>query len=170
MFGMYHSKLNRYNFGIACKNNDCSWKLANKGDTTTFNFPKSDFLEAELIRIDKNGDYIDTSKMKMTEQSKLGHSIRLKLRMPVEEGSNMKIEKYYVFMPYDMGRRTSRSGVKSMMAFVLDKTKDSFYYDQGKNVTLIGVLSCFFGVISLLLVMMFGKWRETVPQRLKKSS
>mmetsp|Transcript_9547 Transcript_9547/g.10266 ORF Transcript_9547/g.10266 Transcript_9547/m.10266 type:complete len:216 (-) Transcript_9547:133-780(-) len=169
-FGIYHSKNNRYSYSITCRQNECEWKIQNKGEIRTIAFPKSDFLEAEAVRIDKSGEYIDTSRMKISESNKFGHSIRLRLRVPPEPDARLKVEKLMMFMPMDMGRRTVRSGVKSMQAFILDQEKDRFIYTQGKSVTIVGILSCFFGFLALLLVVLFGKWRESVPQKLKKAS
>lgn len=113
---------------------------------------------------------MDTSRLKLSETNRLGHSIRLRLRVPPEPDSRLKVEKLFLFMPTDMGRRTARAGVKSMQAFILDQTQDRYIYTQGKSVTIVGVLSCFFGFLALLMVVLFGKWRESVPQKLKKAS
>jgi hypothetical protein len=172
IFGFYHSKANSYNYDITCKNEECAWTSRTRTNTRVLNFQKQDFLEAEMVRIDSKGEYMDTSKLKQQEQSKLGYSIRLRMRVPAEEGSKLKIEKNFIFMPVDMGRRTARSGVKALMGLVSEKeTPKRFSYSKGRNLSVIGVLSTFFGVVALIVVILLGRWKESVsPARMKKAS
>lgn len=169
-FGVYHSKSNRYNYSIVCKEAECIWKIESRLDNRVISFAKQDFLDAEMVRIDSKGEYVDTTKMKISEYAQLGHSIRMRLRVAPELGSRLKVEKYFIFMPFDMGRKTARSGVKSLMGFISDKDRDRFSYSRGRSVTVIGVLSAFFGLISLMLIVLFGRWKESIPRKLKKSS
>jgi hypothetical protein len=66
-----------------------------------------------------------------------------------------------------MGRRQSKSGATRIRDFIEKKTP-KLYLNNGKTVTMLGVLSIFFGLVSLLLACVLGKWEET--RRVKKAS
>jgi hypothetical protein len=171
-FGIYNCRSNSYSYMLDCRKDECSYSVKD-GMANRYSkifFPKSDLLDAEAIRIDSSGNYIDISKIPIAEAKNAGHSIRLKLRLPPEPDSKLKVEKQQVFIPYDIGRRTSRSGVKSITAYILDHTKSDFRFYKGRNVTLVGILSGFFGFLALLVVILFGRWQDSTPKRMKKAN
>jgi hypothetical protein len=167
---VHHSRTNSYHYDITCKNDGCSWTIQSKLDNRVIPFDKQDLLEADMIRINSDGEYMDTSKMKLQEQNKLGHSIRLRMRVPAEEGSKLlKVEKTFVFTPVNTGRRSAREGVKKIMNFIGDKSVSKpFSYSRTSHFTLIGALSTFMGLVALVLVILLGKWREQIPPGLTR--
>ncbi len=168
IFGFWHCRARGYHYTIQCDVENC--KLSSYGLTTLeTKFSKSDLIDAESIRISKDGEYADPAKMKRERRSKFGYSIRLKIRQPVDEGSRIKVEKFVIYNPNDMGRRQSKSGATRIRDFIENKTP-KLYLNNGKTVTMLGVLSIFFGLVSLLLACVLGKWEERNARRVKKAS
>ncbi|RYH00697.1 hypothetical protein EON65_48860 [archaeon] len=166
--GYLHCRSNAFSYNLDCRASQCTWSTTNSS-VATLNFPKADLLDAEVVRIDRNGVFVDPTRTK-EKNLKYGYSIRLKLRLPVEEGSKLKVDKDFIFAPYDISRRTAKAAVTRIRAF-LDNTKsDSFNYSKGRSITSIGVLCMFVGVVSTLMACMFGSWIEAAPRRMKKAS
>lgn len=168
VYGFYHSSQNTYSYSLVCKSFQCEIKSADRGVQNLISFPKQDLLEAELIRIDDSGEYADNNRMKATPREKFGYSIRLKVRLPPDSTSRMKLEKNVIFLPYDLGRRNARTGVSKIMKFIASDNTENIDYRKGRSVTIIGVFSIFFGLISAGLAFFLGRWSE--QKRLKKAS
>lgn len=168
VYGFWHCRSKGFHYTIKCDSENC--KLTSHGITTTITeFKKTDFIDAEFVRIDKDGVFADAAKVKREKRAKFGYSIRLKIRQPVEAGSRIKTEQYMIYNPNDMGRRQAKSGTQRIKDF-LDRKTEELYINNGRTVTLIGVLSIFFGLISALLACVFGQWEDSNPRRMKKAS
>lgn len=168
IFGFWHCRSKGFHYTIQCDYEDC--KLSSYGLTTEITkFKKVDFVDAEFVRIDKEGNFADPAKIKREKRAKFGYSIRLKIRQPVDEGSRIKTERYSIYNPNDMGRRQAKSGAQRIKDFLDGKTKQ-LYLNNGKTVTMIGVLSIFFGLVSMLVACVLGQWEDVNPRRLKKAS
>lgn len=166
--GYLHCRSHAYNYTLSCQASQCEWKTTN--DTIpVVSFPKADLLDAEVVRVDANGLYAETSSMK-DNKSKYGYSVRLKLRLPLEPGAKLKTDKHLMFAPYDLGRRVSKSAVTSIRSFMDNAEQDSFRYSKGRMITALGIICIFVGLISLVLSCLFGQWMEMSPKRMKKSS
>lgn len=182
--GYSHCKSYAYKYSLTCNEGSCSWtafdnnilqyssKYNNDPDNVrvnTISFPKYDLLESELVRVDSNGEYADATKMRSDKKQKFGYSIRLRVRQPPEPNSRLKVEKHVMFLPYDIGRRSARSGSKSIQDFIENGEESNFAYSKSKNITFLGILSVLTGFVSLVSSLIFGRWSEQ-PRRTKKSS
>jgi hypothetical protein len=171
-FGIYHCRANSYSYSLICESMDCKYSV----DETVTNlhsiisFPKSDFLDAELVRIDSQGNYVENSKVRAQSKEYFGYSIRMKIRLPPEPNSRMKIEKNLIFMPYDMTRRLARTGSKKMLDFIEKQDEKHVYFAKSAWVTTIGMLCIVFSMLGLVITCLFGQWTEYNPRRLKKAS
>ncbi len=167
-FGFWHCRARGYHYTIQCDKEDCQW--SSFGVTTTqMMFKRSDLVDAEFIRIDKDGEFTDSAKMKRDKRGRYGYSIRMKVRQPLEEGSRIKTEKWIVYNPNDMGRRLAKSGTTSIKNYIENKD-EKLYLNNGKTVTVVGVLSIFFGAVSMLLACVLGEFQDHNPRRMKKAS
>lgn len=170
-YGFNHCRTNAYSYSFVCTNNDCRYTAEDRafGVSNIIQFPKSDFLDAEMVRIDSNGEYVDGSKARSDPKRYYGYSIRLKLRLPPEPDSRMKIERSIIFNPHDMTRRVARNGAKTLSDSISKDQKD-VSYSKSAMVTSIGVIAIFLGFLGLLLTCLFGQWSEYNPRKLKKAS
>lgn len=170
-FGVYHCRSNSYVYSVSCYKSDCSFKFDDKrlGTSNLINFQRSDFLDAERIRIDEKGEYVDPNKVRLEPKRFFGYSIRLKLRLPPEPNARMKIEKLITLAPYNMSKRISGSQVKKIREGLSKETVD-FDVSKSSNVTTIGILSITLGFLGCLMVCLFGQWAEHNPRKLKKMS
>lgn len=186
MYGGYsHCSSYSYRYSLTCKDSQCTWEASDrsilqyspayiKDDTKPqvykMTFPKYDLLDSEMVRIDKNGEFADAAKMRSDKKARYGYSIRLRVRQPPEPESRLKIEKNHMFIPYDLGRRTARSGSKSINDFIEDGEAKNFSYSRSKNITVVGILSIVAGFVSLVCAVVFGRWSEKNQKRVKKAS
>lgn len=69
-----------------------------------------------------------------------------------------------------MGRRSAKSTQTKITEFVNNKEKERLDVSHGKAITVLGVLSIFFGALSLAGGCFLGVWAEKNPRKLKKSS
>lgn len=189
IFGIWHCRNNSYNYMLKCSETQCKY-TAFRGTEVSFTFPKSDLIDADLARLDLDGEYLDAEAMRKQKSNRAGYSIRFKARLPVEEGSQIKVEKAIVLVPYDMGRREARNGVTSITKYIHtgkatrdedDEKKGIFgkssnKYKEinvnfGRSLTAVGALSSLFAVFSLIAAFMFGTWSEKSRNaRVKKAS
>lgn len=153
---------------MECDTENCKYSSFSM-ETKVIKFAKSDFLDAEFARIDKDGQFADANAIKKDRRGRFGNSIRLRLRLPVEEGSRIKSEKYIMYNPNDMGRRLAKSGSAKMRDYIDGKTK-KLYVNDGKSVTVVGVLCIFFGLVSAMMGCIFGVWEDSAPRRMKKAA
>ncbi len=182
--GFSHCRSYSYNYSLTCTDGQCLWSASDDNilqysakynnnpeniRVNTIAFPKYDLLESELVRVDSNGDFADSTKMRSDKKQKFGYSIRLRVRQPAEPNSRLKVEKHIMFLPYDIGRRSARSGSKSIQDFIDNGESTTFKFNKSKNITFLGVLSILAGCVSLLSAIIFGRWSEQ-PRRTKKSS
>lgn len=191
ILGIWHCRANSYSYSLKCDPTDCVYTSAYKGPPIVFNFPKSDLIDADLARLDKNGEFMDAEQMRKMKTNRAGYTVRFKVRLPVEEGSVIKVEKALIFAPNDMGRRDARNGVTSITKYIHsaktekenlnDADKDILWnrfnknqtvnLKYGRSFTAFGALSAVFAVVSLTAAFMFGTWSETTRRtRLKKAS
>lgn len=189
-FGIWHCRTYSYSYSLKCGVNDCKY-IAFKGSEVSFSFPKSDLVDAELVRINDKGEFMDADQMRKQKLNRAGYSIRFKARLPVEDGSKIKAEKALVFSPTDMGRREARNGVTGITKYIHSDTATSSQPEDGskanmwKNVgkfktvdvyhgrsfTAVGAISSFLALVSLIAACTFGTWSETSRRnRVKKAS
>ena len=71
IFGVYHCRSNSFSYKIECSSTVCIWTKVDKGIEEAISFARTDFFHADAVRIDSNGDFIDSAAMK---QSKRGGS------------------------------------------------------------------------------------------------
>jgi len=189
IFGIWHCRANSFSYTLKCSDTDCAYTSAYKGPAVIFNFPKSDLIDSELARVDKNGEYLDAETMRKQKTNRAGYTIRFKARLPVEEGSHIKVEKAFIFTPNDMGRRDARNGVTSITKYIHSakaepnqaENEDKLWaklnkyqtvnLKHGRSITAIGAISAFLSVVSLAAALLLGTWSETTRRtRLKKAS
>lgn len=191
IMGIWHCRANSYSYSLKCDPTDCVYTSAFKGPPIVFNFPKSDLIDAELARIDKNGEFMDAEQMRKMKLNRAGYTVRFRVRLPVEEKSVIKVEKAILFAPSDMGRRDARNGVTGITKYIHsaktdkenaeDEEKATMWSKLNKNQTVnlkygrsftaLGAISAFLAVLSLAASFMFGTWSETTRRtRLKKAS
>lgn len=129
--------------------------------------------------------------MRKQKSNRAGYSIRFKARLPVEEGSQIKVEKAIILVPYDMGRREARNGVTSITKYIhtgksikdeaeeenkkSSGSRNNKYKEvnvsYGRSLTTFGALSSLFAVFSLIGAFTFGTWSEKSRNaRVKKAS
>lgn len=171
IYGVYHCRANAYSYSLKCLNSDCTYLVNDKvlDRHESISFPKLDLIDAEMIRVDSKGEFADAGRMRSQKNEYYGHTIRLKIRLPPEPNSRMKIEKNIIFNPHDMTRRLARMGVKRISDSISKQLPD-LWYEKSAMVTTIGMLCIFFGIIGLILTCFFGQWTEYNPRRLKKAS
>jgi hypothetical protein len=167
LFGYFHCRAHAFNYAISCKDSQCVWKTTNV-TTPPVSFPKSDLIAAEIVRIDAEGVFVDPSRLK--EKGRFGYTVRLKIRLPIEEGSRIKTEKLILFAPYDLSRRTSKIAVSKINAYLGNKETTGFHYSRGRMISAVGAISIFIGMASLLLSCILGTWIEVNPRKMKKAS
>lgn len=168
--GYWHCRAHAFSYDLNCKASLCEWRTTNSS-IPIVSFPKADFIDAEVVRVDENGRFLDSDRLKDKKTSRsAGYSVRLKLRLPVEDGSKIKTEQYLMFAPYDLGRRVSKTAVSGIRSFLESEERDRYYYSRGRMITALGIICIFTGLVSLLLSCLFGQWMEVSPRRLKKSS
>jgi hypothetical protein len=179
-----HCNSYSYSYSLACNGGQCIWTAFDNNilqytpqynnnpqniPVNSISFPKYDLLESEMVRIDSNGEFADSAKMRADKKQKFGYSFRLRLRQPPEPNSRLKVEKHVIFVPYDIGRRSARSGAKAIQDFIENGEETSFSYSKTKNITFIGIAAILTGIVSFISSLVFGRWSEQ-PRRSKKSS
>lgn len=185
IFGIWHCRANSFNYSLKCTQTECNY-TAYRGSPVVFTFPKSDLIDADLARVDKSGEFLDAETMRKTKQNRAGYSIRFKVRLPVEEGSLLKVEKAIVFAPHDMGRREARNGATSITKYIHsaktdDDRKEGIWsksnkdqtvkLNYGRSFTAFGAISAFLSVVSLAAAVLLGSWSEKGRRtRMKKAS
>lgn len=170
-YGVYHCRDNAYKYNVACFQSDCFYKIEDRrlGTSSVIQFQKTDLIDAELIRIDTNGEYVDHAKVRADPKKFFGYSIKLKVRLPPEPNSRMKIERGIVFSPYDLSRRVARTQAKKISDAIVKENMD-FDVSKTANFTTAGILCVVIGFLGLLLICLFGQWSEHNPRKLKKMS
>jgi hypothetical protein len=170
-FGVYNCRINSYVYNVSCYKSECSYKIEDKrmGLASLIQFQKGDLLDAEYVRIDEKGEYADSNKIRAQPKRYFGYSIKLKVRLPPEPNSRMKIERTIILAPYDMTRRSARAQAKKISDALLNENMD-FDVTKSSSVTTLGILSITFGFLGLLLACIFGQWSEYNPRKLKKMS
>jgi hypothetical protein len=170
-FGAYNCQSNSYSYNVSCYKSDCSYKIEDKRLrlSSSIQFQKEDLLDADFVRIDEKGEYADGDKVRAEPKRRFGYSIKLRVRLPPEPNSRMKIERSIILAPYDMSRRSARAQAKKISDALLKENVD-FDVSKSSSVTIFGILSITFGLLGLLLVCIFGQWSEYNPRKLKKMS
>jgi hypothetical protein len=95
--GYSHCKAYSYSYSLSCKDSLCTWtardenflqysKRYNDNPITlvklnTISFPKHDLLDAEMVRIDNNGEFADAATMRTNKYKKYGYSFRMRARL-----------------------------------------------------------------------------------------
>lgn len=189
LYGISNCRSNAYSYRLDCDQNACVFTTRVDAETI-LGFDKSDLLEAEYTRIDPIGQLADSQRMKDEPRLSYGHSIMLKARVPVEEGSSMKVEKQLIFSKHDMGRRTARSGASRITRYInsrpgtdksagskksgrsrRSKSDDKVNLYSGRSVTLLGMTCIVLGFMSCIFACLFGQFsEESKRNRLKKAS
>ena len=185
LFGIRHCRNNGFSYRLECTETQCTYTSFNRVPLQTITFPKSDLLDADMARVNDNGEYLDAEQMRKQKSNRAGYTIRFKARLPVEEGSRIKSEQALLFAPVDMSRRVARNGVTSITKYIhatasldSDKNSDSNYnrfktinVHHGKTITAIGAITAFLSIVSMVAAFSFGTWsEETRRVRLKKAS
>jgi hypothetical protein len=193
-YGIWHCRNNGYSYSLQCGQVDCKYIAVKGSDQVSFSFPKSDLVDADLARITDKGEFLDAEAMRKQKSNRAGYSIRFKARLPVEEGSQIKVEKAIIFAPKDMGRREARNGVTSITKYLhsadkpdsekegeKEKKKATMWANISKfkkvdlyhacSFTAFGAISAFLAVVSLVGAFFFGTWSEKSRNaRVKKAS
>ena len=111
-YGIRHCSNNSYNYQLKCGPDDCVFIKTDpiKDENFKLEFIKADLLRVDAVRIDEEGRQVDSIRMRAEPRTRYGHSMRLQIKVPAEEGSTIKITKDILFSPRDMSRRPTRSG------------------------------------------------------------
>lgn len=190
-YGIYHCRSSSYNYTIQCDSTTCNWKKYDKGILDELSFSRYDFVDAESVRINYQGEFVDSQTVQKNRNIRFGHSVRLRLRIPAEPGSKIKIERLLVLSPYDMvsfhpivvfaiffnsirsthtkGRRSSRSAHSRLQSY-LSRTKESVTVNASMSVTFVGLISAIFGLVSLILSCIFGEWADKPKRRVNRKA
>mmetsp|Transcript_15450 Transcript_15450/g.25727 ORF Transcript_15450/g.25727 Transcript_15450/m.25727 type:complete len:232 (-) Transcript_15450:1996-2691(-) len=156
---------------LDCVDGTCTLDLRlSPDDTKVHTFLAQDFIESTTVRINEDGNVAGTSGLSRKEQGKLGHSVQLKFKSAPEEGSRFKVQQTTLFSSANLGKRPARTMNNKINGFIdnKDKSKESFSITAGSRVTVVGVLSIAFGVISTAAALLFGHWSDPTPRRLRK--
>lgn len=101
-------------------------------------------------------------------ETRLGYSVRMRIRLPTEPGSRIKTEKKIVLAPYDIGRRASRTAVKKINGFIEQNDEENFSFNRSRYITARGLLAVVFGCVSMVLAVILGQWKESSLRAKKK--
>eukprot|EP01036_Dinobryon_divergens_P031282 gene31282-40652_t len=172
IFGIYHCRSNSYSYKIECSPTVCIWSKVEKGVQEAVSFARSDFLHADIVRIDSKGEVVDNEAMKLSNKraGSFGYSVRLKARLPVEPESKIRAEKSLILSPHDMGRRQARSCSSRLQSYLTRASESVNKTGDSRSVTFAGLMSCFFGLISLVTACIFGQWADKPARRSSASA
>jgi hypothetical protein len=179
IFGFRHCSNNSYKNSLICDDSSCILTLSSSGIEkidSKFEFDRSDFKEVQSIKIDSTGAYVDSS-LKKSKKERLSSTLRFRFMHASEEigednkiiKSKMKAERIKIFGSNDIGRRLTKSHLERAKKYI-EKKNDKLSISSGKGVTVIGILSIFFGIISLIASSFLGQFSDPTPRRLKKSA
>jgi preprotein translocase subunit SecG len=162
-FGYGNCRANSYNYQIKCAKEVCTLIKSDpmKDEKLNIEFPVADLLRVDAVRINDNGDIVDSAKMRLEPKAKFGHSLKLTIKLPADKNSKLKITKDVIFTTRDMSRRPARSG-SSKISALINGTKKSVNFSASSSVTLLGVMMIIIGIISVVCAFIFGEWKDKV--------
>ena len=167
-FGYWHMRANSSNFLLICDEELCRYTSTLKGQSTEF--ARADLVSFDLAKIGSDGQ-ISAAEGTFSGRRKGGAertTLQIRIRSPTEEGGRLKVEKTFVFSPFDMGRRNARTSYNKGQKYVR-KESDSLKISSAKTVTVLGALCLILGFMSSVVSCVFGYWGDT-PRRLKKAA
>ena len=164
VYGFRHCSVNAFTYRLDCAKDMCTLvKFDKQYDLDVrMEFLKADLMRADAVRIDSRGEYADNLTMKKNKNERYGHSVRMTVRTPADEGSKLKVPRDVILTPRDMNRRPSRTGSSRVSGFIAGN-KPTVSVNASSVVTLVGIFSILGGIASLVMACLFGQWKDKAP-------
>jgi len=183
IIGFWHCRSNAFNYSLVCdtKSNNCILTYPYGRDLPDWGnqrvniennrimIAKEDIEYSESVRIDENNKVIDTSPLSTKEISKLGMTNQIKYKH-LDVGSNTKVTNTILFPPIDMTRRKAQGHQRKFKDYQDGKedkrgNKIGVNLQYGKMVTAAGIIGIIFGVVSTILSLVLGTWKDDKARR-----
>lgn len=186
--GVWHCRTRASHYALNCTTVDCQL-FYNRAQEPAAAFPRKDLTQANYVRISADGKVTDTTRMKHKQSRSYGHSVELVFQQMVDldnaagaenpetaereqqqqqQSQGGKVERKVLFSPEDMGSGVARRVAKKLTKKITQPSED-IYERHGFTATTIGLLGVIFGILSAVLSLLFGEWRD-VSKRLKKAA
>jgi hypothetical protein len=176
--GFWHCRSNAFNYSLICDSTRClleypmgidlpSWK-GQSVDIDEFNklaIAKENIMYSDSVSLDENNEIVDTSEMTSRAISKLGLTTQIKYKQYNDpKNPTVYVTNTVLFPPIDMGRRKARGALRKLKDYTAGRTT-ALNQQHGRMVTAPGVLGFIFGIVSIILSLVLGTWKDDKSRR-----
>lgn len=173
IYGILHCRSNAYNYSLICSSTKCVieypvGRIPNflgqqvvLDDKNRLVINKEDMSFTDNVPVDADGNAIDTGPLTTREVSKLGLTTSIRY-FHYPDGMNnaaTRISNNVLFPPMDMGRRKARGALRKIKDYTSGKTT-GLNLQHGQVVTALGILLVIFGIVSIILSLVLGTWKD----------
>jgi len=71
-YGIHHCRATSYSYNLRCDATNCVWSKDDRGILETLSLSRYDFLDAEAVRINSKGEYVDGPTIKKFPHQRYG--------------------------------------------------------------------------------------------------
>jgi hypothetical protein len=162
--GYLHCSYNFYEYKFECSKDICTYTTTTYDLQTSLDISRSALRACDPVRINATGHIIPKNTR---VAGRNGYSLNLIYSQKPETevgGHKMSVERSLLISPKDMKRKYSRNMNSAMQKYLIKQT-DKVKINVRSTVTVIGVLICFLGFLSLLFSCVFGAWADPKRRR-----
>lgn len=176
--GIYHCRSNSFSYDVYCEpSNGCLLSSTVKG-VPKLKIARNDITIARVVRLNKKNDIVETNGMRRRELSRLGSTLELTYRKRPDQSLDADASHHtttdgpeistILFPPIDMGGngRPAKTAKRKIDDFISNRSEKVVRVNNGKVVTVMGILCILGGIFSTILSCFIGVWAD--PKNPKK--
>jgi len=160
--GIYHCRANSYSYDIRCEAGLCVLSSTIAG-VQTREINREDISEVRMVRLNKQGEVVDTNGMRHRQLSRLGSTVQFTFRSTDHDHATTET---ILFPPIDMGgnTRSAKSARRKIDDYITRHSDKPVKISNGRAVTVSGILAILGGLFSSVLSCMIGSWSDRKVQ------
>jgi len=160
--GIYHCRANSYSYDIRCEAGLCVLSSTIAG-VQTREINREDISEVRMVRLNKQGEVVDTNGMRHRQLSRLGSTVQFSFRSTDHAHATTET---ILFPPIDMGgnTRAAKSARRKIDDYITRHSDKPLKISNGRAVTVSGILAILGGLFSSVLSCMIGSWADRKVQ------
>ena len=176
--GFWHCRSNAFNYSLICDSTRCLLEYPMDLELPSFNgqpvvldeynrlsIAKESVMYSDSVSLDENNEIVDTTEMSSRAISKLGLTTQLKYKHFTDpKNPSVYTTNTILFPPADMGRRKARGALRKFKDYTSGRTT-ALNQQHGRMVTAPGVLGFIFGIVSIILSLVLGTWKDDKSRR-----
>ncbi len=173
VYGISHCRSNAYNYSLVCSSTKCTIEYpADRipdfagqpvvlDERNSLVIQKSDIDFTDNVSVDEQGKVVDTGPLTARDLSKLGTTTSIRYFHYPDGPSSpaTRVKSSVIFPPMDMGKRKARGALRKIKEYTSGKTT-GLNLQHGQAITALGILLIIFGLVSIILSLVLGTWKD----------